>query len=134
MVISSELLHSNHSLRPRANNHREHAPHFSIIIFDDILKEMNLFLKMCSDCYPANAFVKTVSIILHVKLLHPHSYDVIIMIQIMTIVYTCPLFSFSMCNKNPKSSKLIKIMIHHIFFIFVSFLDASNRPTETRFR
>ena len=106
----------------------------SIIIFDDILKEMNLFLKMCSDCYPANAFVKTVSIILHVKLLHPHSYDVIIMIQIMTIVYTCPLFSFSMCNKNPKSSKLIKIMIHHTFFIFVSFLDASNRPTETRFR
>ena len=28
MVISSELLHSNHSLRPRANNHREQAPHF----------------------------------------------------------------------------------------------------------
>ena len=29
MVISSELLHSNHSLRPRANNHREQAPHFT---------------------------------------------------------------------------------------------------------
>ena len=28
MVISSELLHSNHSLHPRANNHREQAPHF----------------------------------------------------------------------------------------------------------
>merc|ERR1711911_179672 len=33
MVISSELLHSNHSLRPRANNHREQAPHF-IILYD----------------------------------------------------------------------------------------------------
>ena len=30
MVISSELLHSNHPLRPRANNHREQAPHLSI--------------------------------------------------------------------------------------------------------
>ena len=28
MVISSEILHSNHSLHPRANNHREQAPHF----------------------------------------------------------------------------------------------------------
>ena len=28
MVISSELLHSNHSLHQRANNHREQAPHF----------------------------------------------------------------------------------------------------------
>ena len=29
MVISSELLHSNHPLRPRANHHREEAPDFS---------------------------------------------------------------------------------------------------------
>ena len=33
MAISSELLHSNHSLRTRANNHREQAPHF--ILFQE---------------------------------------------------------------------------------------------------
>ena len=37
MVISSELLHSNHSLRPRANNHREQAPHFKFNPLESIL-------------------------------------------------------------------------------------------------
>ena len=32
MVISSELLHANHPLRPRVNHHREEAPDFIKII------------------------------------------------------------------------------------------------------
>ena len=39
MVISSELLHSNYSLRPRAKYQREEAPHFiRLIYFSTVIK------------------------------------------------------------------------------------------------
>ena len=40
MVISSELLHSNHSLRPRPNSHREQAPHFRTLMCYPIWLEL----------------------------------------------------------------------------------------------